>query len=269
MDEAQVAAGQCQAAADTGFQERDRVGDRSAAEQQEGGRGEREPDRQERLRVDAAAHDPREWFRARAVEDPGECQRTGAHHAPPGRRVRHRPVSCRWCGRADIAAACGLHRPFPSDRRAAWCKRRGKSRTSRRTTTDPNRYLCTDDCGRVPDSSRRRRALPAGQPTSHERNGDHSELLPASSELPAAPADARRAEPVADRRRNRGRDRLSRCALIRRRIHLFRQWLFRQGYSDESGNSQFYGDGENSIVTTDDGELIYSDDNGNSFSVGG
>jgi hypothetical protein len=41
------------------------------------------------------------------------------------------------------------------------------------------------------------------------------------------------------------------------------------GYSDESGNSQFYGDGENSIVTTDDGELIYSDDNGNSFSVGG
>ncbi|MDT0349168.1 hypothetical protein [Pseudonocardia charpentierae] len=42
-----------------------------------------------------------------------------------------------------------------------------------------------------------------------------------------------------------------------------------RGYSDESGNSQFYGDGENSIVTTDDGELIYSDDNGNSFSVGG
>jgi hypothetical protein len=41
------------------------------------------------------------------------------------------------------------------------------------------------------------------------------------------------------------------------------------GYSDESGNRQFYGDGENSIVTTDDGELIYSDDNGNSFSVGG
>ena len=41
------------------------------------------------------------------------------------------------------------------------------------------------------------------------------------------------------------------------------------GYSDESGNSQFYGDGENSIVTTDDGELIYSDDKGNSFSVGG
>jgi hypothetical protein len=41
------------------------------------------------------------------------------------------------------------------------------------------------------------------------------------------------------------------------------------GYSDESGNSQFYGDGENSIVTTDDGELIYSDDDGNSFSVGG
>ena len=41
------------------------------------------------------------------------------------------------------------------------------------------------------------------------------------------------------------------------------------GYSDESGSSQFYGDGENSIVTTDDGELIYSDDNGNSFSVGG
>ena len=41
------------------------------------------------------------------------------------------------------------------------------------------------------------------------------------------------------------------------------------GYSDESGNSQFYGDGENSIVTTDDGELIYSDDDGKSFSVGG
>ena len=43
------------------------------------------------------------------------------------------------------------------------------------------------------------------------------------------------------------------------------------GYSESgySGDSQFYGDGENSIVTTDDGELIYSDDNGNSFSVGG
>ena len=41
------------------------------------------------------------------------------------------------------------------------------------------------------------------------------------------------------------------------------------GYSDDSGNSQFYGDGENSIVRTDDGELIYSDDDGNSFSVGG
>jgi hypothetical protein len=41
------------------------------------------------------------------------------------------------------------------------------------------------------------------------------------------------------------------------------------GYSDESGSSQFYVDGENSIVTTDDGETLYSDDNGNSFSVGG
>ena len=44
---------------------------------------------------------------------------------------------------------------------------------------------------------------------------------------------------------------------------------YSDGYSDESGNSQFYGDGENSIVTTDDGELIYSDDDGKSFSVGG
>jgi hypothetical protein len=41
------------------------------------------------------------------------------------------------------------------------------------------------------------------------------------------------------------------------------------GYSDESGDSQFYGDGENSIVVTEDGVTIYSDDNGNSISIGG
>jgi len=41
------------------------------------------------------------------------------------------------------------------------------------------------------------------------------------------------------------------------------------GYSGESGDSQFYGDGKNSIVTTEDGVTIYSDDNGNSISIGG
>jgi hypothetical protein len=40
-------------------------------------------------------------------------------------------------------------------------------------------------------------------------------------------------------------------------------------YSESGGDSQFYGDGENSIVVTEDGVTIYSDDNGNSVSVGG
>jgi hypothetical protein len=41
-------------------------------------------------------------------------------------------------------------------------------------------------------------------------------------------------------------------------------------YTEESGGgSQFYVDGKNSIVTTEDGVTIYSDDNGNSISIGG
>lgn len=41
------------------------------------------------------------------------------------------------------------------------------------------------------------------------------------------------------------------------------------GFSEDSGgSSQIYGD-SGSITTTDDGELIYSDSNGNSFSSGG
>ena len=72
---------------------------------------------------------------------------------------------------------------------------------------------------------------------------------------------------MADRRRIRPS--LSRCALSVGESTYSDSGYSDRGYSNESGNSQFYGDGENSIVTTDDGELIYSDDNGNSFSVGG
>ena len=115
VDEAQIAAGQRQAAADTGFQGvrpgRRPVRGRTAGERPRRRRTGSTGTPPRRLRRSA----PSEGFRARAVEDPGECQRTGAQHAAPRRRVRHGPVSCGRCGRADIAAACGLHRPFPSN----------------------------------------------------------------------------------------------------------------------------------------------------------